>query len=134
MPYSCGAREVVVRLGEDEGRDPASRPEPGVGDRGDDEDLADAAVRDEALGAVEEVVVALPHRGRARTAGVAPGSLFGESESAHHLPGGEEGDVALLLFRRCRNRRSGEVPSVVCADTVSPCDASTLASSWITIM
>ena len=28
----------------------------------------------------------------------------------------------------------GDVPSVVCAEMVSPCDASTLASSWITIM
>ena len=27
----------------------------------------------------------------------------------------------------------GEVPNVVCAETVSPCDASTFASSWITI-
>ncbi len=73
---------------------------PGLGPRGHREDLAHACVGDEDLGAVEDVVIALVHRGRGGTARVTAGSGLRQSEAAEHLPGGEQWDIPPLLFLR----------------------------------
>lgn len=55
---------------------------------------------DEDLGAVQEVVITLVHRGGGGAAGVAAGAGFRQSEPAQHLAAGEERDVPPALFRR----------------------------------
>ena len=82
----------------------------GIRHRRDDEDLADAAVRDESLRAVQHVAVAAAHRGRARAAGVAARLGLGESEAAHDFARREQRHVAALLLRRAElhDRRRAE--------------------------
>ena len=90
--------EVHGVLGDDEAGD-ALAALARLGPRGDREDLADPGVGDEHLGAVEQVVVALVHRGRGGAAGVAPRAGLGETESAEHLARRQQRHVApLLLF------------------------------------
>ena len=78
----------------------AARPLVAIRDGSDDEDLSDAAVRDEPLGAIEQVVITVPHRCRLRSTGIAPGRFLGQAEAPHHAAACQEGDVALLLLGR----------------------------------
>ncbi len=73
-------------------------PGPGVGAGGDGEDLADAGMGDEDLGAVQDEMVALVDGGGGRPAGVAAGARLGQAEPAQHLAGGEQRDVPPLLL------------------------------------
>ena len=127
-----GALGVVRLLGEDERAD-ALRALRRIGNGRDDEDLANAAMRDESLHAIQHVAVAVTHRGAARPAGIAARLRLGEAETAHDFPVARNG----TYFRFCSSvpkRTIGDVPNVVCAEIVRPCDASTFAISWITIM
>src|SRR3954470_11758395 len=89
--------EIRRRLGEDERAD-ALRALRRIGDGGDDEDLADTAMRDEALAAVEYVMAVALDCGGLRAAGIGAGIGFGETKAAEHLAAREERDVALLLL------------------------------------
>ena len=68
-----------------------------MGNCGDDEDLADAAVGDEDLGAIQDVTVPFLDRCRLGAGGVAACAGFGEAEAAQHFARGEQRHVALLL-------------------------------------
>ncbi len=105
-----GLLEVDRVLGDDEAGD-ALVAAPGLGAGGDRKDLADAGVGDEDLGAVEQVVIALVHRGRGGAAGIAAGARLGESEAAQHPARGEQRDVAplLLLGAELHDGRGAEV-------------------------
>ena len=109
-PRLAALLEVHRVLGDDEAGD-ALVPLPRLGPRGHREDLADAGVGDEDLGAVEEVVVALVHRGGGGAARVAARAGLGEPESAQHPAGGQQRDVAplLLLGAELDDRRGAEV-------------------------
>ena len=67
-------------------------------------------MRDEDLGAVQDVVVALVDRGGLGAAGVRSRAWLGQSESAQHLPRREERHEALLLFvgAEVHDRRGAE--------------------------
>src|SRR5690606_37586235 len=77
------ALEVTGFLVQDEAPD-ALRALRGVGHGGDNEDLAHASMRDEALRAVEDVLAALLHGARLRAAGVGTGIGLRETEAAKH--------------------------------------------------
>ena len=69
---------------------------------GDSEYFADAAVRDEAFGAVEDIAAAAPNGRRARSSRVAPSPFLGQSEAPEDLAAGEQRHVAPLLFLRAK--------------------------------
>ena len=100
----------IRRLFRDDERADAARAGRGIGHRGDDEDLADAAVGDESLGAVQQIAVAATHRRRARAAGVAASLGLGESKAAHDLSRRQQRHVAALLLRGAEldDRRGAE--------------------------
>ena len=95
----AGPVEVHRILGDDEAGD-APVPAARLGAGRDREDLADARVGDEDLGAVQEVVVALVHGGGRGAARVAPRAGLGQPEPAEHATGGKERDIALALGGR----------------------------------
>ena len=109
-PSAAAPLEVTGLLGQDEAGDPLVAVAR-LGAGGDDEDLAHAGVGDEDLGTVEQVVVALVHRGGGGAAGVAAGARLGEPEPAQHLARGEQRDVAplLCLGAELHDRRGAEV-------------------------
>src|SRR5207253_8762642 len=87
---------VARVLGENERADPV-RSLARTRDGSDDEDLANAAVRDEALTAVQDVAIALPDGGRLGPRGVAARVRLGQPEAAHHFSCRERRDVLLDL-------------------------------------
>ena len=93
----AAGRDVDGVLGDDQAGDAAvalSR----IGAGGDREDLSDAGVGDEALGAVEDEMVALVHGGRGGAAGVAAGAGLGEPEAAHDPPRREQRHILVPLL------------------------------------
>ena len=89
--------EIDGVLGDDEAGDPLVALAR-LGPRGDGEDLADAGVGDEDLGAVEQVVIALVHCGGGGAARIAAGARLGQAEPTEHLAGGQQRHVAALLL------------------------------------
>ena len=88
------------RVGLDDERRDARVARVRIGLREDGVELGDAGVRDEALAAVEDVLVAVapgrrPHRG-----GVGAGAGLGQRVGGQPLPGREPRQVALLLLLR----------------------------------
>ena len=56
-----------------------------------------SARRDELLGAVDDVAIALLHRSRAQVRSIGPGLRFGQREGAHVFAGGKLAQPAVLL-------------------------------------
>ena len=92
--------EIGRVLGHDERRYAAGLLGSGIGAGRHDEDLPDSGMRNEDLRAIEDIVVALLLRHRARAAGIRPGAGLGQPEPAQHLSRGKQRHVALLLLRR----------------------------------
>ena len=88
--------EVAALLVQDERRD-ALRALRRIRDRRDDEDLADPGMRDEPLGAVQQVVAVLLLGRGPRATGIAAGAFFREAEAAEHLAAGQQRYVLLDL-------------------------------------
>ena len=64
----------------------------------DDEQVAVLAVGDERLGSVDDIVVAVAHRGGADAGEVATGAGFGHRDTQHGLAADDAGRPACLLF------------------------------------
>ena len=90
----------------------------GVGAGGDDEDLTDAGVGDEDLGAIEQVVVALVHGGGGGPAGVAARPRLGQPEPAEHLAPTRAAGRSAASAPSVPKSTMGEVPRLVWAQMV----------------
>ena len=90
------------RVGLDEERRDARVAGVRIGLREDGVEVRDAGVRDEALAAVEDVLVAVADRGRPHRGGVGAGAGFGQRVRGQPLAGRELRQVALLLLLRAR--------------------------------
>ncbi len=66
--------------------------------------------------------------------GVGAGAGLGEAEAAEHLPARRGAARSAPSAPRVPKATIGEVPSVVCAETVMACEASTFASSSMMMM
>src|SRR6185437_4857215 len=92
----AGAIRITGGLGEDEGADAmASRTR--VSHGGHHENLAHAAVRDEPLAAIQDVMVALAFRAGARAAGIAACRFLREAKPAQDATARQKGYEARLL-------------------------------------
>ena len=82
----------------------------GVGHSEHDEGVGHGTVGDEALRAVEHVVIAVEHRDGLLTGGVGTGVGLGQTERADLAAGQEIGEVLLLLLLGAvlKNRRAAE--------------------------
>ena len=96
----------------------ALRPALRVGHGGHDEDLADATVRDESLRSVDDVIVILPHRRRARATGVATRAFLSQAEAAKHATRSRGAERNARFCSSVPKCTIGDVPSVVWAEMV----------------
>ncbi len=100
MPDADAPGLVEIRrvLGDDERRDPVRLLGLRVGAGGDNEDLPDAGMRDEDLGAVQHIMVAALDGHRLRPTSVRPSSGLGEPEPAEHFARRKQGHEPLFLL------------------------------------
>ena len=95
------ARRIHV---DEEDREPAARALLGIG-RGDElQEVRALRVRDEALVAVDHVMVAVAHRGRAHAARIGAGIGLGLREGGGLLAAQDRIEIALLLLGRQRQQ------------------------------
>ena len=80
------------------------RPGVGIGHGEDGDQVGDRAVGDEALAAVEQVVVAVTPGAHPNAGHVAAGARLGQAEGGDPLPAGQAREVARLLLLAARDR------------------------------
>jgi hypothetical protein len=99
-----GHGEAIGRHLDHERRESSMAGSLGVGDREHDDEVRDRTVADEALRAIDDVVVTIPTCRRPRRGGI--GSRFGlrDGERDEVLPAGEPRDPASLLVRGAGER------------------------------